>query len=175
MGGVSIAFIADILGRYEAILLILLLILLFFALELLKPWICTKAGFGDLWKGCERREFALDPFLYLVSILALLFLSFYIDENICYASIVVLTIGDGMSTIVGVRGRRYFRDSGKTIEGAVAGIVSSSFVGFFFVGELAIIGSLAGMMVEVTSRRFDNISVPFSALFAMLATRMIAG
>lgn len=175
MGGTVFVFIAYFFGKHEAIYLVLLCMSFFLLLELLKPGLCNNAYLRCLWREEEVKGFALDPLLYFLSILCLLLFSLYLDEGICYASIAVLTMGDGISTIVGVRGKHHFRDSKKTIEGAVSGILASFVVGFFFAGYFALIGSLAGMFAEVTSRRYDNLTVPFSAFFMMMFARFLVG
>ncbi len=175
IGGVVVPIIAVVFGKNYAIALVSYFILMFLFMELLKTKVQIPAAFRFLWKDTEYKGFATDPFLYFAFILMLLLLSFYFDEGICYASIVVLTIGDGVSTVVGVHGKRYFRDSTKTIEGAVAGTVAATIIGFPFVGALAFVGSVAGMIAEVTSKRFDNVMVPVAAFVSMLVAQAVIG
>ena len=175
IGGVVVPIIAVVCGKIYAISLVSYFMLMFLFMELLKTKVQIPAAFRFLWKKNEFRGFATDPFLYFAFILLLLLLSFYFDEGICYASIVVLTIGDGVSTIVGVHGKRYIRDSTKTIEGAVAGTIAATVIAFPFVGALAFVGSAAGMLAEVTSKRFDNVTVPVAAFVSMLIARVVIG
>ncbi len=175
IGGVVIPIIAVVIGKIYAITLISYFMLIFLFMELLKTKIQIPAALHPLWKDNEYKGFATDPFLYFGFILLLLLLSFYFDEGICYASIVVLTVGDGVSTVVGVHGKRYFRDTTKTIEGAVAGTIAAAVVGFPFVGVLAFVGSAAGMLAEVTSKRFDNLTVPVAAFVSMLIAQAVIG
>ncbi len=175
IGGVVVPIIAAVCGKFYAISLVSYFMLMFLFMELLKTKIRIPAALRPLWKDNEYKGFGTDPFLYFASILLLLLLSFYFDDGICHASIVVLTIGDGVSTVVGVHGKRYFRDSTKTIEGAVAGTIAAAVIAFPFVGALAFVGSAAGMSAEVTSKRFDNVTVPVAAFVSMLVAQAVIG
>lgn len=175
IGGVVVPIIAVVCGKIYAIGLISYFMLMFLFMELLKAKGKVPTAFNFLWKKHEYKDFATDPFLYFGFILLLLLLSFYFDEGICYASIVVLTVGDGISTVVGVHGKRHFRDTTKTIEGAVAGTIAATVIGFPFVGVLAFVGSAAGMLAEVTSKRFDNLTVPVAAFVSMLVAQAVIG
>lgn len=173
IGGVVVPIIAVICGKIYAIGLISYFMLMFLFMELIKTKIRIHAAFRPLWKKSEFNGFAMDPFLYFISILMLLLLSFYFDEGICYASIVVLTIGDGISTVVGVHGKRYFQNSTKTVEGTVAGTIAAVVISYPFVGAIALVGSVAGMGVEVLSKRFDNVTVPVAAFISMLIAQAV--
>ena len=175
IGGVVVPIIAVICGKIYAISLVSYFMIMFLLMEALKTKVQIPAAFRFLWRKYEYKSFATDPFLYFAFILLFLLLSFFFDEGICYASIVVLTVGDGVSTVVGVRGKRYFRDSTKTVEGAVAGTIAAAVIGFPFVGALAFVGSAAGMLAEVTSKRFDNVTVPVAAFVSMLIARAVIG
>lgn len=175
IGGVVVPIIAAVWGNIYAIGLVSYFMLMFLFIELLKTKVQIPAALRPLWKDNEYKGFATDPFLYFALILLLLLLSFHFDEGICYASIVVLTVGDGVSTVVGVHGKRYFRNSPKTIEGTLAGTIAATIIGFPFVGPLAFVGSAAGMLAEVTSKRFDNVTVPVAAFISMLVVRTVIG
>ena len=183
IGGVVVPMIAVIYGNVYAICLVLSFMFMFLFMELLKVKTQAKTQtqtqipvvFRQLWNENEYKGFATDPFLYFISILTLLLLSFYFDERICYASIVVLTIGDGVSTVVGVHGKRYIGNSKKTVEGTIAGIIMATVIAFPFVGALAFVGSAAGMIIEAASKRFDNVTVPVAAFISMLVTKTVIG
>ena len=181
IGGVVVPMIAVIYGNVYAIYLVLSFMFMFLFMELLKvktqTQIQTKIPviFRQLWNENEYKGFATDPFLYFTSILTLLLLSFYFDERICYASIVVLTVGDGISTVVGVHGKRYIGNSKKTVEGTIAGIIMATVIAFPFVGALAFVGSVTGMIIEAASKRFDNVTVPVAAFISMLVTKTVIG
>ena len=175
IGGIVVPIIAAVFGKSYAIGMVSYFMLMFLFIELLKTKVQIPVAFRSLWRDNELKGFAIDPFLYFISIISLLLLSFHFDDGICYASIVVLTIGDGLSTVVGVQGKRYFKNSNKTIEGSVAGIMAAAVVGFPFVGALAFVGSVAGMLAEVMSKRFDNVTVPVSAFVSMVVVQAVIG
>ncbi|MCL7411727.1 MAG: hypothetical protein M8350_07995 [Methanosarcinaceae archaeon] len=175
IGGVVVPIIAVVCGKIYAISIVSYFMIIFLLMELLKSKVQILAALRPLLKDNEYKGFAADPFLYFAFILLLLLLSFYFDEGICYASIVVLTVGDGISTVAGVHGKRYYRDSNKTIEGAVAGTIAATVIGFPFVGALVFVGSVAGMIAEITSKRFDNITVPVAAFVSMVVVKYVIG
>lgn len=141
--------------------------------EFVKPVLKEYSFFSYLWRENESNRFALAPFLYLISILALLLLSSRLNEGICYASIIVLTMGDGLSTIFGVHGKMCYGSSSKTVEGTLAGLIGAIIFSYPFVGYLSIVGGLVGMYLELRSKKLDNITVPFSALLAMLIVHVL--
>ena len=111
-------------------------------------------------KGHPRYEGAI---LFFVSVGAI---SLLFPIKIALLSIVVLSIGDGVSTLAGrAFGRtKLFHNSTKSWEGSLSGFVVSSFVCALFVSPLvAIIASFIGMLVESLNTRInDNVSVPFA-------------
>ena len=175
ISGALVPFIAIFAGRTLAIQLLIACILLFLTLELVRPKAQHHPIVHALWRGEESRAIAIDPLVYFLSILSLLILASWVDEGICYASIIVLTLGDGFSTIVGVHGKMCLWGSSKTIEGTVAGIIMAALVGFYFAGFLAVIGSVVGMIAEARSSQYDNLTVPVTALLAMLIVQMATG
>lgn len=160
-------------GKETAVGLVMFFTFLFLGMEIIKPKIRSYWLFRILWRTNEYEKFASAPLLYLVSILALLLLSYRLDEGICYASIVVLAVGDGMATIIGIHGKMCYRGSSKTIEGTAAGILGAALCGFPFAGPLSIAGGIAGMYVESRSGKSDNLTVPFAALLGMLVMKFL--
>ncbi len=175
ISGALFPFIAVLAGRTLAIKLLVACILLFLVLELSRPRTKNPPIVRALWRGEESKTIAIDPLLYLLSILSLLVLASWVDEGICYASIIVLTLGDGFSTIVGVHGKICLWGSSKTIEGTVAGILAAALVGFYFAGFIAVVGSAIGMIAEAGSSKYDNITVPMAALVSMFIVGVAAG
>ena len=173
ISGALVPFIAIFAGRSLAIQLLIACILLFLVLELVRPKAQHHPIVRALWHGEESRAIAIDPLLYFLSILGMLILASWVDEGICYASIIVLTMGDGFSTIVGVHGKMCLWGSSKTMEGTVAGILIAALVGFYFAGFLAVIGSVVGMIAEARSSQYDNFTVPLTSLLAMLIVQVI--
>lgn len=175
ISGALFPFIAVLADRTLAIQLLIACILLFLIVELVRPRTQHPQIVRTLWCGEESKTIAIDPLLYLLSILSLLVLASWVDEGICYASIIVLTLGDGFSTIVGVHGKICLWGSSKTIEGTVAGILAAALVGIYFAGFLAVVGSAVGMIAEARSSQYDNITVPVAALLSMFIVGMAAG
>jgi len=96
--------------------------------------------------------------------------------NIALAAIIILTIGDAISHIVG----RFFGNwpnplnPKKNLEGFFVAIIFSTFSASFFVTwPIALLGSLAGMLIETPAIRLgkfkidDNLTVPLVAGVAM--------
>ncbi|NPE27443.1 hypothetical protein HNV12_05565 [Methanococcoides sp. SA1] len=173
IGGSLFPLIAIYFGKNVALGMVSAFLILFLVAEFSKPALKEYFLFSSLWRESESRGFALAPFLYLISILLLLLLSFRLDEGICYASIIVLTMGDGLSTIFGVHGKMCYKGSSKTLEGTLAGLIGAIIFSYPLVGYLSIVGGLAGMYLELRSKRLDNITVPFSALVAMLIVQAL--
>ncbi|MBP2029831.1 dolichol kinase [Methanohalophilus levihalophilus] len=168
IGGVALPFIAHFYGQFPAIMLLVLSLVGFLLLELLKSRIKHTPFAKSIWKSSELNNFALDPFLYAISVLLLLLLSYRIEPALCYVAIVVLSVGDSMAALVGFFGRIYIKGCSKTLEGTIAGFVTSSFIGYWFAGEIAVVGCAAGMITELFCCKYDNLAIPFAALFAMI-------
>ncbi len=168
IGGVLLPFIAYFYGQLPAIGLLVLGLIGLLLLEVIKSKIKHTSFAMSIWKSRELDNFALDPFLYFISALLLLLLSYRIEPELCYVAIVVLSVGDSMAALVGFFGRIYLRGSSKTLEGTVAGFAASSFVGYWFAGEIAIIGCAAGMITELFCCKYDNFAIPLVALFTMI-------
>ncbi len=85
--------------------------------------------------------------------------------KIAAISIVVVSIGDGVSTIAGraFGKNRLFHNKAKSWEGSLSGLAASFFACLFVTSvPMAIFASLAGMLVESLDTEVnDNISVPF--------------
>ena len=173
LSGALFPVLAIYSGKEVALGFVLFLTLLFLGIEPIKPKIRTSSFFRLLWRKNEYERFAIEPLLYLLSILSLLLLSYRLDEGICYASIVVLAVGDGLATIVGIHGKMCYGGSSKTIEGTLAGILGAAICSFPFAGPTALAGAIAGMYVESRSCRHDNLTVPFAALLGMLAVQFL--
>lgn len=173
LSGALFPLMAIYFGKEVAVGLVTLLTFLFLGTELIKPKISSYSLFKVLWRKNEYKEFASAPLLYFLSILALLLLSYRLDEGICYASIVVLAVGDGLATIIGIHGKMCYGNSSKTIEGTAAGLLGAVLCGFPFAGPLSIAGGIAGMFVEARSGSSDNLAVPFAALLGMLIMQFL--
>ncbi|WP_052402926.1 diacylglycerol/polyprenol kinase family protein [Methanococcoides methylutens] len=173
ISGALFPVIAVYFGKELAVGIVAFLTFLFLGIELIKPKIRSDSLFRILWRKNEYNEFASAPLLYLISILVLLLLSYRLDEGICYASIVVLAVGDGLATIIGIHGKKCYGNSSKTIEGTAGGLLGAVLCSYPFAGTLAIAGGVAGMYVEARSGSSDNLAVPFAALLGMLIMQFL--
>ena len=99
------------------------------------------------------------------------------ERNIAYAGIVILSIGDAVSNIIG---RHYGKIStklnpDKNIEGNIAGIlISIPFAYYFFPNIYAVIAAcFVGMFLEIPAIRIfnfeidDNLLIPIGAAFTL--------
>ncbi len=99
------------------------------------------------------------------------------EQNIAYAGILILSVGDAISNIVG---RRWGKISTKlnpqkNIEGNIAGILASlPFAYYFFPNIYAVIAaSTVGMFLEIPAIRIfgididDNLLIPIGAAFTL--------
>jgi dolichol kinase len=116
----------------------------------------------------ESSNWILSPVSYAAGIIVALNL---FPNLVNYATICVLTIGDGLSSLVGIKfGQRpipYNRN--KTVEGAISCFVASLISTLIFVDPpVALIGSLVGAFAEsLPSRYYENIIVPVAAGLCM--------
>lgn len=158
---------ADLLGKSQTIVLILLGFAIYIIIEVFKPKISVDV-LSLVYRENELKGFSTEPLAYIFSVLSLLFLSFFIDENICFAAIAILAAGDGFAGVIGRRyGKHRFRfNKNKSWEGSISGFIAASIAGFYFAGAVALIGSFFGMLAGAVNKQ-DNIAVPYAALVAM--------
>lgn len=171
ISGVFIPIIAINMGKTKIITLIFLCIIIFLILEALKQKI-SKDILLLFYRKNELKGLSIEPLSYFISVLSLLYLSYFIDENICFAAIATLTAGDGVAGVIGKRyGRhKFFFNKKKSWEGTISGFIAASLYGFYFVGGIAIAGGAFGMLAGAISRN-DNIVIPYSALAGMYLVR----
>lgn len=92
----------------------------------------------------------------------LLSLTFLHGVDQIAAVVFVLAVGDGVSTIVGSRGRlRLPYNRRKTLEGTAAFFLSA-LLSYFFVGTLALPLAFLAAMVETVPVVDDNLSIPIA-------------
>lgn len=159
----------DIPGKYLTIGLLLFGLTVYLFIEIMKPGI-SPALLSLVYRENEIKGFAVEPFTYIISVISLLFISFFVDEKLCFATITILAAGDGFA---GVIGRRYGRhrlsfNKDKSWEGSLSGFIAASLTGFYYAGPIAIAGSAFGMAAGAVNKH-DNIAVPFAALISMLS------
>lgn len=167
IGGVLIPVMAVSIGKSETMVLLLSGFAAFLIIEALKQKIPHEI-LSMVYRENELKDFSFEPMSYFVSVLSLLYLSFFIDEKIAFAAIAILAAGDG---VAGVIGRRYGRhrfsfNRNKSWEGTISGFVAASLSGFYFAGVVAIAGSIFGMLAGAVNKH-DNIAVPYAAFVAM--------
>jgi dolichol kinase len=94
-------------------------------------------------------------------------------NNIAYASITIVAVGDPVASYVGRKlGRTHVGK--KTLEGFTAGlIVSSAAAALWVPPHLALAGSATGMLLELLEVIDDNLAIPIGAGSAMLVTTIL--
>jgi dolichol kinase len=166
ISGAAFPIIA-IFNPYLALASILAVILAFFSFEAVKPRTNIPLV-SSMYREYERSIPAGEPLFYLTSIASLLVLSLFFMPSACYAAIIVLTVGDGISGVAGKAfGRRKIPHGEKTWIGSISGFALAAAFGFMIAGPVAIAGAAAGMAVEGYSHRLENLLVASSAFLAM--------
>ncbi|MBU2638103.1 MAG: SEC59/DGK1/VTE5 family protein [Nanoarchaeota archaeon] len=100
-------------------------------------------------------------------------------QNIAYAAIMILALGDSLATIAG----KYFgkhKMGDKTVEGTIVGVIAG-FIGavFFVSASAAFLGSFVAMLAEALEIRLfgkvinDNILVPIVSAFIMYGVSLL--
>lgn len=171
IGGVLIPVISAIIGKSQTIALLLLAFVAFLLIEALKQKI-PRGILSMVYRESELEDFSIEPLSYFISVLSLLYLSFFIDEKICFAAIAVLAAGDGFAGVIGRKyGRHKFSfNNNKSWEGTLSGFIAASLSGFYFAGAVALVGGAFGMLAGAVNKN-DNIAVPYVALVAMVVVR----
>lgn len=171
IGGVLIPVIAASTGKNLTIALVLSGFAVFLLTEALKQKI-PRGILSMVYRENELKDFSIEPLSYFISVLSLLFISFFIDEKICFAAIAALAAGDGVAGVVGRRyGRHRFSfNKNKSWEGTLSGFIAASLSGFYFAGWIALVGGAFGMLAGAVNKH-DNVAVPYAALAAMVAVR----
>ncbi len=99
----------------------------------------------------------------------LLVASFIEDQNAVIAAIFIMAVGDGVSTLIGRRGRiKIPYNKKKTLEGTTAFFLFS-LLGYLFVGEIILPIALIAAVVESLDLPVDdNLSLPVALTFLFL-------
>ncbi len=99
----------------------------------------------------------------------LLAASFLEDQNAIIAVLIIMALGDGMSTLIGQKGEiKLPYNRKKTLEGTISFFAFSLF-GYLFVGPEIISIALAAAFVESLNTPFDdNLTVPVVTTFLFL-------
>jgi dolichol kinase len=171
MAGVFTIVVAELLGKTTLSIIIVSITILYVISEYLRLHKKNTPIITRITKLLAREDessgWILRPISYAVGILVTVYL---FPEPIGYASILILTLGDGFSSLIGARfGRHpipYNRD--KTIEGSIAFFLASFFSTTMLVPlPTALIGIMVGAFIESLPTRYsENIMVPVvSGLF----------
>ncbi len=117
------------------------------------------------------------PLMYLAGALITLLL---FEENIALAAIMVLTVGDSVSHMVGKYFGKYRFRSSKHMEGTIAGIFFASITASMFIEpKLAFLGSTVAMLTEIIELKIgktiidDNLVIPVIAGLAIYLAQML--
>ncbi|MGB8216669.1 MAG: hypothetical protein WCE94_05130 [Candidatus Methanoperedens sp.] len=167
IGGVLIPVIATVIGKNQTIALLLSGFAVYLIIEVFKQKI-PQHILSVVYRENELKGFSIEPLSYFISVLSLLYISFFIPEKICFAAIAILAAGDGFAGVIGRKyGRHRFSfNKNKSWEGTLSGFIAASLSGFYFAGGIALIGGVFGMLAGAVSKH-DNITVPYAALAAM--------
>ena len=175
ISGALIPFLAgeNLFGKKLMIALVVLGLAAYLALEIFKKRL-SRDTLLLFYRENELKGFSIEPLSYIFSVLSLLSLSFFIDETLCFAAIAILAAGDG---VAGVIGRRYGKhrlsfNKEKSWEGSLSGFIAALLTGFYYVGTIAIVGSVFGMLAGAINKQ-DNFAVPYAALIAMVLAQWI--
>ncbi|MDG6221861.1 MAG: HAD-IB family phosphatase [Candidatus Bathyarchaeota archaeon] len=124
------------------------------------------------WKAANKTElyeFATSPIFFALGIALALFV---FPEPINYASIAVLTLGDGGAHVFGMKFGKHPLPSnkGKSVEGTIAGFFCAFFGALFFVSPvMALVAAAVGMLIEgLPNPLNDNLLLPLVSGFVLV-------
>ena len=116
----------------------------------------------------ELYEFALAPIFYALGIAFSLLI---FPQNIAYATIAILTLGDGSASILGkfLGKTAYPFNKAKHIEGTIVGLIFAFLGAAAFLNPIkALVGATVGMLVECFPLPInDNLAVPLISGFTL--------
>ena len=174
IGGVSTIVLAQVLGKPGLSLIVLATTGLYIISEYLRlhkkhlPIITRVTELAS--RKDEASNWILNPVTYAIGIVIALNL---FPEPINYATIAVLTIGDGFASVVGEKSARHPipYNSDKTVEGSTTFFVASFISTLMFVNPLlALLGSIMGTIVEsLPTRYWENVLIPVTSGICMSA------
>ena len=114
-----------------------------------------------------------EPALWFVLGTSLTVLLFPVKE-VAIGALIVLTIGDSVSTIVGRNRGKIVLKGWRTLEGSAAGIIAATvFLAPFFPLQTAFIGAFIGMLAEYLPIN-DNVTIPLAAAVALSAATFLS-
>ena len=159
---------SDARAHYLVSLLILIITSLYIASEVARLWGINFPIFSTItWKAVnkpEYYEFATAPISFALGVVLSLIL---FPARYGYASIAILTLGDGFATIFGRKfGNVVFPfNKGKNVEGSVFGFLFASVGAMLFVNPVkALVGAAVGMLIECLPLPLsDNLTIPLAS------------
>jgi len=169
VGGFLVPFICIyLLESYLVSLLILLITSLYIVSEVARLQGINFPIFSTItWKAAnkpEYHEFSTAPISFALGIMFSLIL---FPAPASYASIAILTLGDGFATIFGRKfgGVTFPFNKGKNVEGSVFGFLFASVGAMVFVDPMkAFTGAAVGMLVECLPLPLsDNLTIPLAS------------
>lgn len=105
------------------------------------------------------------------------------ENNLALASILVLSIGDAVSSLIGIHFGKTIHplNNKKLIEGTIAGIILSFFAASIFISyKEALVAATAGMIIEAIELKVhkefiinDNITIPLVSGLAVYIFKLI--
>lgn len=175
IGGILVPFLCIyLIDRYVVALLVLITALLYLVSEMarmrgLKVPIFSTVTFKSA-TNVDLQEFMTAPFFFALGIA---FSLIFFPAPLGYASIAILTIGDGSAKIFGKKyGRRRIPfNKGKNFEGTAFGLFFAFLGALLFVDPAkAIVGAAVGMLMESLPLPInDNLIVPLASGAILLA------
>lgn len=173
LSSIFVIFSDTFLNHSLTIFALIFLILIYLFSELLRNKFKTNS-ISRITNYCsynfEKKSFVYSPLIFALSILILLT---FFPKSQAYVGIIVLTLGDGISGLVGkLFGRnKIFYNKKKSFEGSFSMFIVSFFSLIFFTKniQLSFIISMVGTIVESFSNEaIDNFSVPFSVVLTTI-------
>lgn len=164
--GFAVPFICTyLLNRYLVALLILAVMLLYSVSEVARILGVTIPLFTSITSQAavklEQYEFAAAPIFYALGIMLSLLI---FRPSIGYASIAILTLGDGFAALFGGKsGKTLFPfNKAKCVEGSLFGFIIAFLGALFFVDPTsALVGATIGMLIECLPLPIsDNLTIP---------------
>jgi dolichol kinase len=161
------------IGHEFTIYFLIFVIPLYFISEILRvrkiyiPLISDVTGYCSY--NFEKKYFVYSPLIFAISILVLI--TFFPETN-AYVGIIALTLGDGISGLIGKQfGKtKLFYNKKKSLEGSTSMFILTFIISFIFVQKIVIVfilSFIATLVESISNEAIDNFTVPFSVSLIM--------